>query len=150
MNLKGRLEHIAQMLDAGRRYGKTTAIAKICKEFDGVLLTHNFQFAKDLEREFKITTKSIDVNLHGLSGPFFIDHHAISALLFRASNKISELETKYRQLELSYENTLIDNENLMEQLRRFKSKIKDLEVERDLAYKTVEKLSKELKDENLN
>lgn len=99
MNLKGRLEHIAIALDAGRQFGKTHVIAKICQEADGVLLAHNFDFARDLERKYNITSKSIDVNLHGLGGPFFLDHSAASRLLFRAAAKIQDLEEKNRKLQ---------------------------------------------------
>ena len=88
MNLKNRLRHIANASMRDRQYGKTTLLAKITKELDGVLLCRNHQTAKDISHLHDVTTKSMEVNLDGLNGPFFMDHYALEELLIKASNKI--------------------------------------------------------------
>jgi hypothetical protein len=98
MNLKKRLLHIAQKLDESRQYGKTTLLAKITKELGGILLVHNFDEARLLERKHDIVVKSIDVGLDGLTGPFFLDNHGASVLLTRAANKIEALEKEIEEL----------------------------------------------------
>lgn len=98
MNVKGRLEHIAIALGAGRRLGKTTLIAKACKDLDGVLLGANVEHAKHLERQYQLKCKSIKTNLQGIRGPFFIDHYATEELLYSAVRKIEELERENKEL----------------------------------------------------
>lgn len=104
MNLRSRLEHIAQMLDAGRGFGKTTMMAKACKDLDGIYLCNSHAEAKKVKHEHQVPTESIDKNLHGYIGPFFIDHHATAQLLHRAASKIKELEEENKTLQIEKEN----------------------------------------------
>ena len=97
MNLKKRLRHIADVLNLPRAYGKTTLLAKITKELDGVLLVHNTDESTRLRR-LKVTAQSIDTNLDGLSGPFFLDNQAASRLLIRAAEKIEAQEVEIELL----------------------------------------------------
>jgi hypothetical protein len=98
MNLKKRLEHIAGALDFNRRYGKTSLIAKACRDLNGIMLAATFDQAKNIARSHDVEAKSIEMNLDGYRGPFFIDHHAASVLLQKAANKISELEREIDEL----------------------------------------------------
>lgn len=108
MNLKDRLNHIAHMLGASRRYGKTTLIAKACKDVDGILLCASHDQARAIRREHEVHTESIDKNLQGLRGPFFIDHFAVERLLQRASDKIENLEEEIRGLQNEKQNLEYD------------------------------------------
>lgn len=93
MNVKKRLEHIARVLVSPIGHGVTAALINAAKQLDAIFLTHNLGTATDLQRKEKdLTVKSIDVNLMGLSGPFIIDHYAVSQLLLSAARKIEELE----------------------------------------------------------
>lgn len=102
MNLKKRLRHIADVLNLPRAYGKTTLLSKITKELDGVLLVHNTDEVTRLRR-LNVTAKSMDTNLDGLSGPFFLDNQAASRLLVRAAEKIEaqDIEIEYLKQELA-------------------------------------------------
>ena len=108
MNLKKRLLHIGERLESSRRYGKTTVMAKACKDLDGVYLCATVPEANKIEREFSVSTASIDTNLEGYRGPFFIDHHAAANLMFRAANKIAELEKRIKALETENQNLVWD------------------------------------------
>ena len=113
MNLRKRLEHIAHMLGSARRYGKTTVTAKACKELDGVLLCASHEHATRVKREHGVTTASIDKELNGIRGPFFIDHYALERLLHRASNKIKELEHQNTTLQMQKTNLEYEVMDLM-------------------------------------
>lgn len=99
MNIKNRLRHIAEASAHGRRLGKTTVIAKAAKELDGLLLGANHKHALDLKHDHGIEARSMEMNLHGFRGPFFLDHYALETLLFKAANKIETLEEKIKELE---------------------------------------------------
>jgi hypothetical protein len=104
VNLKERLRHLAFTSANDRRFGRTTLVAKLVKEADGVMLAHNHDYARDLQRKFGVTAKSIDLNLQGINGPFFFDHFAIETLLLRAANKIEEVEKENEELKQVIEN----------------------------------------------
>jgi hypothetical protein len=104
VNLKERLRHLAFTSAKDRQFGRTTLVAKLVKETDGVMLAHNHDYARDLQRKFGVTAKSIDLNLEGFNGPFFFDHFAIETLLFRAANKIEEVEKENAELKKMIEN----------------------------------------------
>jgi hypothetical protein len=104
MNIKNKLNHISIALGSARRMGKTTLIAKACKDLDGIMLGANHQHAKMLEYEHGVTAKSIDMNLQGFRGPFFIDHYAMERLLQRAVSKIEALEEENKALQTEKEN----------------------------------------------
>lgn len=99
MNLKKRLRHLAIKSGKLRQYGKTTLVAKACKELQGVLIAASKEEAKDFERKFNVVSKSYDVNLEGLEGPFLFDHHAIEKILEKAYNKIDFLEQEIKTKE---------------------------------------------------
>lgn len=98
MNIKNRLRHIADMSMRGRRLGKTTAIAKAVKDLDGIMLCRSHQHAKDVQRQFGVTARSMEMNLHGFNGPFMLDHYALEELLYKAVNKIETLEKELEEL----------------------------------------------------
>lgn len=98
MNIKKRLRHLAEYTGRERQFGRTTLLARLVKETNGVLLTHNTDFATQLQRKFGITAKSMEVNLEGLTGPFFFDHFALETMLLKAANKIEELERQIEEL----------------------------------------------------
>lgn len=98
MNIKKRLRHLAEYTGRDRQFGRTTLLAKLVKDTNGVLLTHNTDFATQLQRKFGITAKSMEINLEGLTGPFFFDHFALETVLLKAANKIEELEKQIEEL----------------------------------------------------
>ena len=108
MNLKNRLLHLAHKLDEDRQTGKTTMLAKAAKETNGILLAHNFDFAKHLERNYGIVSKSVEINLEGFFGPFFIDNHAVSRLFHSAASKIETLEARLEKAEKLLERVALD------------------------------------------
>lgn len=93
MNLIDRLRHLSEKLSySDRQTGRTTLLAKAAKNLNGVLLCHDFEFAKAVGHEHDVVTKSTEVNLHGLMGPFFIDHHAVANLFDRAASELAAKE----------------------------------------------------------
>lgn len=98
MNLKKRLEHIAHMSMKYRAMGRTTMIAKAAEATGGMVIARNLEQAKEIEREFKVPARSMDINLEGFLGPFFLDHRATEILLLKAADKIDELERKLKVL----------------------------------------------------
>lgn len=92
MNLKSRLMHLSDKSSQLRQYGKTSAIAKVCLELQGVMIAASHDEARDLHRKFGVVAKSYEINLDDLSGPFFFDHHALEVVLTKAANKIAILE----------------------------------------------------------
>lgn len=108
MNLKNRLIHLAQKLDEDRQTGKTTMLAKAAKETNGILLAHDFDYAKKLERQFGIVAKSVELNLEGFFGPFFIDNHANAKMFHSAANKIEKLEMRLQKAEGLLERVALD------------------------------------------
>lgn len=99
MNIKKRLEHIAHLLVKDRAMGQTTMIAKAAQATGGMVLARTHDHAKQIERTHGVTSRSMEVNLEGYSGPFFLDHYATSGLLLSAARKIEELEKKIEKLE---------------------------------------------------
>lgn len=94
MNIKKRLEHLAAKLVEVRHTGSTRATAKAAFETGGVVLGANIDHAnriRDLDG-LDVTARSMETNLDGLRGPFFMDHYAISQMFIKAANKIEELE----------------------------------------------------------
>lgn len=98
MNLKSRLQHIAFKSMKDRMMGRTTLIARAAKELGGIVLAHNFSGAKQIEHAHAVTARSMEINLDGFSGPFFLDHHATDIMLLRAADKIEELEKQQKSL----------------------------------------------------
>lgn len=98
MNLKNRLRHLAAKSSEVRMYGKTTLLARIASELQAVFLTADIESAKEIKRKFKLSTRSIDTNLDGVSGPFIFDHYAVERLLERAADKIEQLEKENQAL----------------------------------------------------
>jgi hypothetical protein len=92
MNIKGRLEHIAHISMKDRAMGRTTMIAKAAEATGGIVIARTHDQAKWIERTYKVPARSMELNLDGFSGPFFLDHHATEALLLKAANKIEEVE----------------------------------------------------------
>lgn len=92
MNIKARLEHIAHILIKDRQMGNTTMIAKAAKETGGMVLARTHDHAKQIERAHGVTARSMEVNLQGYMGPFYLDHYAASGLLIKAADKIGLLE----------------------------------------------------------
>lgn len=99
MNLKSRLRHLAEVSEKDRRLGRTSEIARIARENSGVVLAADFEQARNIQRAHGVTSKSVDVNLEGLMGPFFFDHHATERLLKRAADRIEELESERDELQ---------------------------------------------------
>ena len=100
MKLSKRLRHLADKLtNEDRGMGKTSLIAKAAKDLNGVILCHNFEFAKTVGHEHDVVAKSIEVNLDtkDLMGPYFIDHHAVAVLFEKAANRIEELEAQIKE-----------------------------------------------------
>lgn len=103
MNLKNRLLHLAHLSTQDRQTGRTTLVARAAKELDGIVIAHNHDDAKRIERQYGVTARSMDMNLFGFNGPFFIDHHAVERLFVRAAEKIQDLENENGKLkELAY------------------------------------------------
>jgi len=98
MNVKDRLLHIVEMHQRDRQVGRSTYNAKLAKENGGLVLAADHKHAKWIERNLGVTAKSIEVNLHGFSGPFFIDHYAVDKLLLSAARKIEALEQENERL----------------------------------------------------
>jgi hypothetical protein len=98
MNVKKRLEHISNLLIKERQTGNTQSVAKAAQETNGILLCANFEQAKMLKNKYNIATEVYEKNLDGYSGPFYIDHYALSQLLQQAVRKISELEELNKKL----------------------------------------------------
>lgn len=107
MNIRKRLEHLLFLSAKDRGMGRTTMIAKAAEATGGMVLAANHDQAKMIEREFKVPTRSVEMNLDGFSGPFFFDHNATEMLLAKAMRKIDNLqETIYLQelkMEQAYE-----------------------------------------------
>lgn len=117
MNLRTRLQMVARVLSYDRMTGKTTLICRAAKELDGVVLAATFDQVNLLQRNHGVVSKSIDTNLDGLSGPFFIDHYAASRLLTRAADHIETLEKSNDQLKKELEDLRISLELLTERNR---------------------------------
>lgn len=98
MNLKSRLRHLAEKLGEPRQYGKTTLLAKAAKEIDAVLLVYKPDEATHIQRHHNIVSKTVDINLTDLAGPFLIDNHAVSRMFIRAADQIDTLETEVKRL----------------------------------------------------
>lgn len=114
MNLKNRLRHLAQKLDASRAYGKTTLLTKVAKELNAVFIVHNNDDVRRLSQP-SLTVKSMDMNMEGFFGPFIMDHHAVSRMFNRAADKIESLEgveSKYEQLKQDHDQLKQDYETL--------------------------------------
>lgn len=94
MNLQKRLEHIAYLSSKDRAFGKTSMIVKAAKETGGIVIAATHAEAKEIERKFGVTSRSIEINLDGFTGPFFVDHHAMEKILLNASAKIGVLESE--------------------------------------------------------
>ena len=92
MNLKARLRHLSQKSQELRQYGKTTLLAKITKELDGVLLCRTHKQATEMKKAHGVNAISFEKNLEGIRGPFFFDHYTLETLLDKAANKIDTLE----------------------------------------------------------
>lgn len=107
MNLSDRLRSLAHLLSKNRYVGYTTLNAKNAIETGGIVITHNFDHAREIERQFKVVAKSADVNLEGQSGPFWMDHFAVASLFNRAANKIEMVQE--------------ENEKLIEKIERMES-----------------------------
>lgn len=98
MNLKKRLEHIAHMSGKDRHTGKTMMIARAAEQTGGIVIARSMDEAKWIEKIYRIPSRSMDINLEGFNGPFFLDHHATEGLLFSAANKINVLEKEIVKL----------------------------------------------------
>lgn len=93
MNLKNRLKHIVSKMNQYRAIGRTTYNARIARENGGMVLAASFDEAKYIQKQHGVEARSVEQNLDGYSGPFFLDHHAAEVLLLKASNKIDALES---------------------------------------------------------
>ena len=98
MNVKKRLQHVAQALGFCRQVGKSTLVAKACKDLDGILLCADSHQANQMKHQHGVNTASVQVNLQGYTGPFFIDHYAVEQLLYSAARKIEDLERELLEL----------------------------------------------------
>jgi hypothetical protein len=98
MNLKKRLQHLADMSSRDRRTGRTTLIMKVAKDMNALVLAANHEHALHLQRNHGVNAKSIDTNLEGLMGPFIFDHYAVERLLQRAADKIESLEKEIEEM----------------------------------------------------
>lgn len=103
MNVKGRLLHIVEAHQRDRQVGRSTYNAKLAKENGGIVLAADHQHAKWIERNLGVPARSIETNLHGYSGPFFIDHFAVDKLLISAARKIEALEEENEKLKQKIE-----------------------------------------------
>jgi hypothetical protein len=117
MNLRTRLQTIAHALSADRMTGKTTLLCRAAKELDAVVLAATFDQVNHLQRNHGVVAKSIDTNLQGLNGPFFIDHYATSKLLIRAADHIETLEKSNEKLQQEIEELRISLELLTQNNR---------------------------------
>lgn len=132
MNIKNRLSHLAQISSRDRGLGKTTMLAKMTKEMGGIFLTHTTQQATEMKRQFGVDARSMEVNLHGLMGPFIFDHYAIEVLLMKAHNKIQSVEEENKTFANDNFNLIIKNadlelkvKNLEERLARITKAIEE-------------------------
>lgn len=98
MNIKKRLLHLANLSAKDRQTGRTTLTARAAKEVGGIVLARTHDEAKFIERTHNVTARSMEINLDGYSGPFFIDHHAVESLLVSAATKIENLEWFEKQV----------------------------------------------------
>lgn len=98
MNIKGRLEHLAHLSMRDRQTGRSTMFAKVAEETGGIVITHNHEHAKYIEKNFKVPARSMEINLEGFSGPFILDHHATEVMFLKAANKIESLENEVKAL----------------------------------------------------
>lgn len=98
MNVKKRLEHISNLLIKERQTGNTQSLAQATKNTNGILLCADHDQAQMLKHKYQIATELYDKNLDGYSGPFYIDHYALSKLLMQAARKINELEELNKKL----------------------------------------------------
>lgn len=101
MNIRDRLIHLAHKVSLNdRQTGRTTLLAKACKDMNGVYICHNFEFAKKVKHDHTgLVTKSMEVNLDGLMGPFIMDHAAVGEMFLKAASSISQKEMKITTLE---------------------------------------------------
>lgn len=121
MNVKKRLEHVATALGAARRVGKSTLVARACKDLDGVLLCANNEQATLLKHQHGVNTRSVQTNLQGIMGPFFIDHYATEQLLNSGARKIEELEATIKELEsknMGLEHAIVDMQLVLTKLEK--------------------------------
>lgn len=124
MNLKNRLKHIVSKMNQYRAVGRTTYNARIARENGGMVLAASFDEAKHIERQHGVTARSVEQNLDGYTGPFFLDHHAAEILLLKAANKIDELEYNMTILQsFIKENTGMELEDVLARHRQSKSEI---------------------------
>lgn len=121
MNIKARLEHIAHLLIKDRAMGQTTMIAKAAKETGGMVLARTHDHAKQIERSHGVTSRSMEVNLEGYSGPFYLDHYATSGLLMKAADKIGLLEETLKAERAEKERMSDELAQAQEALKKFQS-----------------------------
>ena len=106
MNIRDRLQHIALALVNDRQTGSTSATVRAAKDTYGTVLAANFDQVKYLKKRFNIEARSMETNLQGISGPFFMDHYAISQLLLKAANKIESQEKEIEKMRESFQKVL--------------------------------------------
>ena len=100
MRIRYDLETIGVALSVARGTGKTTALARLAKDSEGVLLVHDARTAQDLRLREGVKAVALwpTENLRGMLGPFFIDHTALERLLHSAAAVIKSQEEEIRDL----------------------------------------------------
>lgn len=85
-----------------RRCGKTHAIAKACKEADGIMICSNSSEAKRIKHEYGIKTMALhDVEsgkTNWLKNPNFYDHWAYEELIREQYYHIKRLTKEIREI----------------------------------------------------
>lgn len=84
-----------------RQTGRTTAMVKVSREQDCVLLCATEKHARDLAKEHKIRTGCLfsdPTKWYGESRPFLLDHYAVELLLQRAHETQERNEELVREL----------------------------------------------------
>lgn len=87
---------LSNVLLGGRRSGKTTALAKACKEANGLMLCFSAQEAARVAREYGVRTASVECPelVMGQDHPVLIDSSAAGMVIDRLQRRIGQLELK--------------------------------------------------------
>jgi hypothetical protein len=79
--------------------GKTYQVAQACSNIGATMICANEQEAKRVAETYGIKTMSLHKNFEGMTGPFLIDNHAVSSLLWAAETEISSLKKRVDEQE---------------------------------------------------
>jgi len=78
----------------GIRTGKTTAVAKACKEINATMLCHSHAEAARVAEEYGIRTVYLGQNLAGTKGPYLVDTSAVAFFACQMEREITQAEKR--------------------------------------------------------